>query len=1007
MPKQIIRCARDGMTHMRQRRGSTRGCRHLRAGCVAAALVFGPMGASFGGQPTTGYSIRGGDLFESLESLAAEAAFTLYVDPERLKGLIAPPIDAEPDVEAAVARLMAGKGIAFSVNPAKREIIIGEAPAQPAKRRGKHGPSSPSQAPISTSRPANSGSEAVPEVVVTGALISGNKPVAGDVISINLDQFAATTVGSVTDTIGTLPQMFGGGPKQVLNAPGATARTNSGEGVSLNVRGLGAESTLVMVDGHRLAPAGTSAKFIDAAFIVPLAIDHVDILATGDSAVYGSDAIAGVVNFVPHRPQDASEARVAVDSVTQGSLRQMQAGLGFGKVWSSGGLRFTFDLQEATALPARDRGFESSNLSAHGGPDMDSNMTNPANIEAGSTIWAIPYGQTGPLSADQLQPGTENRQDVFQNANVLPSQCLASLFLTGTQDLGGAWSVDFDGIFSARQTTTQDSGLGEKLIVPASNTFYFNPSGGTGPVAVDYNFYKDLGPQRSFATVYVGEAAADFHRKVGETSTLTISLNEALDIERQSNSGRPDPNRLTSWLASGDPSRAFNAFRDGSFTDSKTLAAIQAHPWFDSRSQLSSLGLKFQGELLTLPGGPLREAVGLELRDQMLYTHWSQDSGDPPTSNWYGRWLIAGFAAVDAPVFGGDHQYIGLRGLNLSLAARLEHNNDFGQTFAPLGQLTWSPIAPFHIKASWGLSFRAPALVDLDPSSNTSVIIPLADPVTRASAGQFLVASGNNASLSEERARTRTLGGGFAVALADNSTLAWEITYFDVQYTGRITSQPYSPNLLIDPAYSSAVVRAPSAALREQICTTGQFFGTLAECETAEIAGIVDLRLHNTDRLFTQGVDLHNRLTWGRFAWELYGTYVLEYAERQAPGSATMSLVNTVGNPINLRLLNACRWESRTMDLSVLLHYQNRYRNSLTTPVSPVASWTTVDLKAAYRPPTSHTSAFRNIEIGIGAQNVLNRNPPYVANLTTQSGWDLTNAVAFGRVIGLSLSKRW
>jgi hypothetical protein len=91
--------------------------------------------------------------------------------------------------------------------------------------------------------------------------------------------------------------------------------------------------------------------------------------------------------------------------------------------------------------------------------------------------------------------------------------------------------------------------------------------------------------------------------------------------------------------------------------------------------------------------------------------------------------------------------------------------------------------------------------------------------------------------------------------------------------------------------------------------------------------------LHNTDRVFTQGFDLHNRLKWGRFAWELYGTYVLEYAEKQAPGSLTGPLLNTGGNPINLRSLNACRWEGRAMDLGVLLHYQNRYRNILTTPV--------------------------------------------------------------------------
>ena len=150
--------------------------------------------------------------------------------------------------------------------------------------------------------------------------------------------------------------------------------------------------------------------------------------------------------------------------------------------------------------------------------------------------------------------------------------------MLGQQKFSDTWTLDYTGILSGRETIAQESGLGESVLVPHSNPFYFNPIGRTDPVTVLYNFGKDVGPQRTSATVYVVQAALDLHRKINgsDDSIFTVSLNEALNIERQSDSGKVNPNTLAQWLASSDPTRAFNAFRDGSFTDSKTLAEIQA-----------------------------------------------------------------------------------------------------------------------------------------------------------------------------------------------------------------------------------------------------------------------------------------------------------------------------------------------------------------------------------------------------------------------------------------------
>jgi iron complex outermembrane recepter protein len=328
----------------------------------------------------------------------------------------------------------------------------------------------------------------------------------------------------------------------------------------------------------------------------------------------------------------------------------------------------------------------------------------------------------------------------------------------------------------------------------------------------------------------------------------------------------------------------------------------------------------------------------------------------------------------------------------------------------PLTQIEWRPLSTVHVKASLGRSYKSPGLTDLNESGNVALIAPLAGPGMPGQTSNYLVAAGNNSGLSAQRSVTRTLEAGFSVPFSEHYRYSLAATWFDINYTGLIESLPFSVNILSDPLYSNFIIRNPNDPLRARICSTGQFFGTLAQCEDTQIAGIVDLRLHNADILFTRGIDLHSlfesQQTWGQFTWEVYGTRLLDYSQVQSPGGPRTPLLDTVGNPIHLRILSSLRWEWRRLEAGLGLHYQNSYRNTQTSPTATVASWTTIDLYMSYHIPAG-SGALSNLEIGVNVLNLKDQNPPYVANPYTQSAWDQTNATPFNRVITIYARKRW
>ena len=158
---------------------------------------------------------------------------------------------------------------------------------------------------------------------------------------------------TVQQFLSTLPQNFSGGQSdQASNISGAATFTALGSGV--NLRGLGNAATLVLLNGQRLAPAGTG-NFVDVGMIPASAIDRIEVLTDGASAIYGSDAVGGVVNFVLRKDFEGGDTRIRYGTVTEGSSSEYRVSQTLGRAWTSGSFLGSYEFYKREALDTESR----------------------------------------------------------------------------------------------------------------------------------------------------------------------------------------------------------------------------------------------------------------------------------------------------------------------------------------------------------------------------------------------------------------------------------------------------------------------------------------------------------------------------------------------------------------------------------------------------------------------------------------------------------------------------
>jgi iron complex outermembrane receptor protein len=196
----------------------------------------------------------------------------------------------------------------------------------------------------------------IASIVVTGSRIRG-APIAAPVITLSENAIRNAGQASLGEVVRSIPQSFGGGQQPGIgyNVPG-TSGVDIGGGSSINLRGLGSDATLTLLNGHRLA-YNSSRQSIDVSAIPLSAIDRLEIVPDGASAIYGSDAVAGVANIILRRDYQGLETRARIGGSTDGGDFTQQYGALTGAKWNTGGFALAYEYNSNGEITANDRSY--------------------------------------------------------------------------------------------------------------------------------------------------------------------------------------------------------------------------------------------------------------------------------------------------------------------------------------------------------------------------------------------------------------------------------------------------------------------------------------------------------------------------------------------------------------------------------------------------------------------------------------------------------------------------
>lgn len=196
-------------------------------------------------------------------------------------------------------------------------------------------------------------------IVVTGTRIRGASP-ASPVIVVTDKQMRDSGHSNLGEVVRSLSQNFNGGQNPGIGSSAGGAQNENLNGSSaVNLRGLGPDATLTLLNGHRMAYGG-SRQSVDISAIPLAAVERIEIVADGASALYGSDAVGGVANVIVKRDYQGLSTSARWGASTDGGNVQQQYGLVGGAVWESGGFITTYGYENDTPILARQRNYTSA-----------------------------------------------------------------------------------------------------------------------------------------------------------------------------------------------------------------------------------------------------------------------------------------------------------------------------------------------------------------------------------------------------------------------------------------------------------------------------------------------------------------------------------------------------------------------------------------------------------------------------------------------------------------------
>lgn len=999
----------------------------IAAGGAGGALAQ-DSGATVAGE-TRDFEIATQPLPGALLALAEQADLRL-IAPQSLAGdRTAPALNGDYTASEALSRLLAGSGIAFEITPDRRLVLRRDAAPggddatldklPEDEDRGAEPPQGRENASLADDAGEEEEIPTLEEIVVTGSHIRGAEPVGSKLMILDQEDLRRTGFSSVQQVMQSLPQNFGGGPNPVTTGlqPGVNgANVNTSNGSSINLRGLGPNATLTVINGRRVALAGAGA-FVDVSLIPLSAVKRIEVLADGASAIYGTDAVAGVTNIILNEDYQGVETRLRFGTVTDGGQREYKVSQLFGTAWDTGNVVVNYEYRDIDSLASADRDFAASNdLRPFGGGDFRGERSNPGNILAGGQSFAIPSGQDGTaLEPADLVPGTRNLQNERAGTTLFPSQKRHSVFASARQTILPWMDVFVQGTFSRRKFLSRQEARTLTLTVPSTNPFFVDPVGGLSSVQVQYSFFDDFGPAKDEGRV------RDYSVTTGTRLDLFGSWQGEIfgSFSKQSEAGRvsniPNRPRLAEALADPDPSTAFNPFGDGSNTSAETLERIQGFAEIVDKSfQLWSVEGKADGPLFRLPAGDIRLAVGSHHREERLERKSIAFEFSPtpvltdrPDQT---RDVTAVFGELLIPLLGERNGVTGAERLEVSAAVRIEDYSDFGTTTNPKVGLAYSPVRGLTLRGTYGTAFRVPRLIDLNTEENANLFFPLPDPESPSGLSNVIIRQGNDPDLGPETARTWTAGVDFEPAVLPGLSIS--ASYFDIDFSDRIARAADIFGILgQDDIFAPLIIRNPDPATAQPFLDDPELRNVVGSTEPSDVGAIVNFLLTNIGQTRVRGLDLTGRyetaIAIGHVALRVNASIMTDFKEAISATAPFFQRVDTLDRPVDWRLRGSLTWQHEGLSATAFINYVDNFTNDNTQPVEPISAQVTTDLTLAYKIEGSASSHWLDgLGVRLSVENLTDKDPPFVNN-PRGFGFDPANGNPQGRFIALEVIKEW
>ncbi len=871
-------------------------------------------------------------------------------------------------------------------------------------------------APTAAQEDGRDADELLEEVVVTGSRMRGvESPVGSAVISIDRDYIDKSNAVAVDQLIREIPQAYNLGVSESSRGqPGGNG--NIVYGNSANLRGIGPFSTLVLVDGHRVV---TNSRNVDPSLLPTLALERVDVVADGASAVYGSDAIAGVVNLVQRRNVDGGKAIARYGSGDE--YDEHLLGVSWGTTWDNGQFFAAFENGTHANLNGLNRDYFRA---LQPGGDYRTPLCDPGNIVVSGVSYAIPEGGVTSENAGSLVPNTQNLCETLVQQDLLPEQEYNSFSFTSNYRFSDATEVYLDGFYSRRDFDRAVGPAIASLVVPSTNAFFVDPAG-TSPasVTVQYNFANDLPTDDASGHVSRWGLTAGIKQKLPAEWAFDALVSYGENNEVSETYRGLDSRALPGALASGDPNAALDVFGLHRTSDA-VLAAISDQVFLvDSDVDFLGVEARVNGPVWDLPGGELQVALGYERQEYTSVPGLAR--GDPGAPMQCVPCQVAGvselkrdidsfYGEVLVPVFGSGNAMTGLQSLDLRAAVRYDDYSDVGSTDNWQYGIGWGPTDQITLRASYGESFRAPLFADLYGNSSAMFVEPFVDPTIGGAPRQGVFQSGGNPDLNPETAETWSVGVDWEVAALPGTLI--RLTYFQIDYENQIAQYLGDRNILqresefegTDIILRDAAAQARVDELFEQGLTVAR--GVLP----VPVTLYVDGRPSNLGRSETEGIDFLLRTAWStdggsQFTADLSGVYTLDYKVSITPTGTLLDRENVIFNPLRLRARASLFWELNRYSARVVVNHIGAYDNTLASPTQKVDSFSPVDLNAwiSFGDPDG-TGLADGWVLGFQVGNVFDEDPPYV-NIAPSGngsgGYDATASNPVGRLFGISLEK--